>query len=139
MAGPEDLGKISEADGAFLAGLINRGGSIYVTGGKNGKDRYPQVCLKIRGLDEDVARRVKDLIPGTHVISGSNTQWGNHFVTQGAALALVEAHPYLSERLKKQAHYVFEFAKASPRRGTRITLEQRKVREKALEALRRGA
>ena len=131
--------KITEADCAYLAALMDQSAQVKVQIQNRKGSTYQTLLLKFRGLgDATVAWMTERFGPA---ISFSRSEGSEiTFVTRRAAELCVHAFPYLRE-MKGVARLVTRFAQSVGQNNTPVTPEKLAIRAevaKELQALERA-
>lgn len=131
--------KITEADCAYLAALMDQCAQVKVQIQNRRSTKYQTLLLKFRGLgSETVAWLVATFGPAISFERSGGSEIT--FVTRRAAELCVHAYPYLLE-MKGVARLVTRFAQSLGQNKSPITPERLAIRAevtKELEALERA-
>ncbi len=129
-----DEKKFTEADCAYLAGLMDQCARVKIQTQKRSTGLYQTISLRFTGLSEATSRWLLEKFgPGISVsrpLGGEIT-----FVTRRAATICVHAYPYLID-MKAAARLVTRFATSLGQQKCPITPERLAVREEVERELR---
>jgi len=129
--------RLSEADKAYFAGLIDTVGAIHVMREYHQKKVVRrEIVLDLLGLRSAQVSWIVDRIKGAR-----EYRTGIRLVTRWAATALLQAMDYLVAT-KSEAGLVFKFASAVASKSSVLTQQQLEIRAQVdveLAALKKGA
>jgi len=138
-----DSAKLSEADKAYFAGLVDANSAIHIDRRYRGGGLISrEIILRLNGLSKGQVDWVRARFKHGRIIKSKNSD-GHclRFGTRWAATALVEVVGHVIAKAR-EVSLVFRFASAVGRSGRRLTEEQERVRaevDQELTALKRGA
>lgn len=133
-----DAKKVTEAECAYLAGLIDQCGHVRIQREKRKTGTYRTLLLKLQGLSASgAAWLLQKFGPGISVTRPSGNEIT--FITRRAAVVCVHAYPYLLD-MKESARLVTRFAASLGSKRVPMAPENVAIREevdKQLAAIER--